>query len=53
LFLWHNKNGYSGIFGQFPAGSRFPSRFRKELESQLKPQLGDAFAKRYKVKIEI
>lgn len=53
LFMWHNKNRYSGIFGQFPAGSRFPSRFKKELNNQLMPQLGDAFSKRYRIKIEL
>jgi hypothetical protein len=53
LFLWHNKKGYSGIFGQFPAGSRFPSRFKKELNRQLDPQFKNEFSKRIKTKVRM
>ena len=34
IFMWHNQQGYSGIFGKFPAGSKFVSRFQVELKSQ-------------------
>lgn len=53
LFLWHNKEGYSGIFGQFPAGSRFPSRFKTELNKQLNPQIKKELSRRIITKVQM
>lgn len=39
LFMWHNKKGYSGIFGQLAHDSKFPREFAKESYRQAKSSL--------------
>lgn len=51
LFLWHNQKNYSGIFGHFPAGSKFPSRFKKELNNQMEPQVKKQYTRHIKMKV--
>jgi hypothetical protein len=53
LFLWHNQKGYSGVFGQFPAGSTFPTRFQSELTRQMTPQIQKTLNRRITLKVKM
>ena len=57
LYQWHNKGGdptakhnpverYSGIFVKWPIGSKFPTRFGKEVKRQLRKQVINAIGGR-------
>ena len=50
IFQWHNKRGYSGVFGQLPVGSKFPERLVKEVGKQFEPQITKGIKKVYRVK---
>ncbi|MCF7801088.1 MAG: hypothetical protein K9N34_03625 [Candidatus Marinimicrobia bacterium] len=49
IFRWHNKKGYSGIFGKLPIKSAFYRRMQAEANRQTR----DQFPKRYAGKIKI
>jgi len=53
IFRWHNKQGYSGIFGQLPKGSRFYKRMWVEAHAQIKSQAGKILPERIKLRFKI
>lgn len=53
LMEWHNKDRYSGIFGQLPAGSQFPKRFAEEAKRQIIPQISAALSKNVKIQVKM
>ncbi|MDZ7821556.1 MAG: hypothetical protein U5N26_06945 [Candidatus Marinimicrobia bacterium] len=51
LFMWHNKKGYSGIFGRLAKDSKFVKEFSREANKQIKTQLPKEMRKRINVKL--
>lgn len=52
IFKWHNQvQGWSGVFGELPAGSGFPNRFINEVSRQVAPQIYEMFPKKEVIKI--
>ncbi len=51
LFLWHNKKGYSGIFGKLAHDSKFFKEFGKEAFYQAKDHLPKEIVMRIEAKL--
>lgn len=52
IFRWHNKEGYSGVFGALPLKSKFFKRMQADALRQVRAQLPDRYPKNIKIWIK-